>query len=141
MWTVFKVFIELLQCCLCFMFFWCFGQEACRILAPQPGIEPTAPCIGRGSLNHWTSEVAQSCTTLCDPMDCSLLGSSIHGIFPGKSTGVGCHFLLQGIFLTRGSNPGIPHFRQTLYPLSHLEIPCLITLNYRKSPPGGISGL
>ena len=27
------------------------------------------------------SEVAQSCPTLCDPMDCSLLGSSIHGIF------------------------------------------------------------
>ena len=55
MWTIFKVFIELLQCCLCFMFFRCFGQEACGILASQPGIEPTAPCIGRGSLNHWTS--------------------------------------------------------------------------------------
>ena len=34
--------------------------------------------------------------------------------FPGKSTGVGCHFLLQGIFLTEGSNPGFPHCRQTL---------------------------
>ena len=39
--------------------------------------------------------------------------------FPGKSTGVGCHFLLQRIFLTQGSNPGLPHCRQTLYPLSH----------------------
>jgi len=27
--------------------------------------------------------------------------------FPGKNTGVGCHFLLQGIFLTQGSNPGL----------------------------------
>ena len=36
------------------------------------------------------SEVAQSCPTLSDPMDCSLPGSSVHGIFPGKSTGVGC---------------------------------------------------
>ena len=33
---------------------------------------------------------------------------------PGKSTGVGCHFLLQGIFQTQGSNPGLPHSRQTL---------------------------
>ena len=36
------------------------------------------------------SELVQSCLTLRDPVDCSLPGSSIHGIFPGKSTGVGC---------------------------------------------------
>ena len=53
------------------------------------------------------------------PMDCSLPGSSVHGIFPGNSTGVDCHFLLQGIFLTQGSNPGLPHCRQTLNRLSH----------------------
>ena len=41
------------------------------------------------------SEVAQSCPTLCDPMDCSLPGSSVHGIFQAKSTGVGCHCLLR----------------------------------------------
>ena len=35
--------------------------------------------------------------------------------FPGKNTGVGCHFLLQGTFLTQGSNPGLLHCRQTLY--------------------------
>ena len=64
-------------------------------------------------------EVAQSCPTLCDPMDCSLPGSSVHGIFPGNSTGVDCHFLLQGIFPTQGSNPGLPHCRQMLYRLSH----------------------
>ena len=32
---------------------------------------------------------------------------------------MGCHFLLQGIFPTQGSNPGLPHCRQTLYHLSH----------------------
>ena len=37
--------------------------------------------------------VTQSCPTLCDPKDCSPPGSSIHSIFPGKNTGVGCHFL------------------------------------------------
>ena len=34
--------------------------------------------------------------------------------FPGKNTGAGCHFLLQGIFLTQGMNPGLLHCRQTL---------------------------
>ena len=34
--------------------------------------------------------------------------------FPGKSTGVGCHFLLQKIFQTQGSNPGLPHCKQIL---------------------------
>ena len=75
------------------------------------------------------SEVAQSCLTPCGPMDCSLPGSSIHGIFqarvlewgaiPSKSTGVGCQFLLQGIFLTQRLNPGLPNCRQMLYFLSH----------------------
>ena len=40
--------------------------------------------------------VTKSCPTLFDPMDCSPPGSSVHGDFPGKRTGVGCHFLLWG---------------------------------------------
>ena len=49
--------------------------------------------------------------------------------FPGKNTGVGCHFLLQGkesldsSFPTEGSNPGLPHGRQTPYCLSHQGSP------------------
>ena len=39
--------------------------------------------------------------------------------FPSKNTGVGCHFLLQGVFPTQGLNPGLPHCRQMLYRLSH----------------------
>ena len=68
--------------------------------------------------NCFLCEVAQSCPTLCDPMDCCLPGFSVHGIFQA-STGVGCHFLLKGIFPTQGSNLGLPHCRQTIYPLSH----------------------
>ena len=54
-------------------------------------------------------------------MDCSLPGSSVHGILQarnssGKNTGVGYHSLLQGIFPTQGSNPGLLHCRQTLLP-------------------------
>ena len=48
---------------------------------------------------------AQSCLTLCDPLDCSPPGSSVHGIFPARSTWAGCHFLFQGIFPTQGLNP------------------------------------
>ena len=45
--------------------------------------------------------------------------------FPGKTTGVGCHFFLQGIFPTQGSNPGLPHCRHALYYLSHQGSPRL----------------
>ena len=45
--------------------------------------------------------LTQSCPTLCNPVECSLLGSSVHGI---SQAGVGSHFLLQGIFPTQGSN-------------------------------------
>ena len=101
--------------------------------------------------------VARLWPTLCDPMDCSAPGSSVHGILQeriqewvatpfsrgssqsrdrtqvssiaggffttelsGKPyyTGVGSHSLLQGIFLTWGSNLGLPHCRQILYHLS-----------------------
>ena len=63
--------------------------------------------------------VAQSCPTLCNLIDCSPPGFSIHGDSPGKNTGVGCHALLQGIFPTQGSNPGLLHCRRILYHLSH----------------------
>ena len=43
---------------------------------------------------------AQSCLTLCNPMDCSPPGSSLHGDSPGRNTGVGCFALLQGTFPT-----------------------------------------
>ena len=59
--------------------------------------------------------VTQSCLTLCNPMDCRLPGSSVHGIFPGKNTGVGCHFLLQGI----SSTPHLLHWQVGSLPLSH----------------------
>ena len=47
---------------------------------------------------------------------------------PNESTGVGCHFLLQGIFLTRGLNPHLLHLcigRQVLYHYHHLRSPLL----------------
>ena len=59
-------------------------------------------------------KVAQSCVNsvqlhgLCSPRNS-----------PGQNTGVGSRSLLQGIFTTQGSNPGLPHCRKILYQLSH----------------------
>ena len=48
-----------------------------------------------------------ACSVVSDSfqlMDCSPPDSIVHGIFQTKIIGVGCHFLIQGIFLTRGLN-------------------------------------
>ena len=52
-------------------------------------------------------------------MDCSPPGSSVHGDFPGKNAGVGCHAFLQGVFPTQGLKPGLPHCRWVPYHMSH----------------------
>ena len=68
---------------------------------------------------------AQVCPSLCSSMDCSPPGSTVWD-FPGKNTGVGCHFLLQGIFLTQGSNPHLLHllhWQVDSLPLCHLGSP------------------
>ena len=52
----------------------------------------------------------QSCLALCDPMNCSPPGCSVHGDSPGQNTGAGCHDFLQGIFPTQRLNPGLPYF-------------------------------
>ena len=64
--------------------------------------------LKRGMFHIWVtvhyvvlSWVTQSCLTLCDPMDCSLPGSSVHRDSPGKNTGVGCRALLQESSLPR----------------------------------------
>ena len=54
-------------------------------------------------------KVSHSCSTFCSPMDCSSWNSL------GWNTGVGSLSLLQGIFLTHGSNPGLLHCRQILH--------------------------
>ena len=70
--------------------------------------------------------VAQLCLTLCDPMDSSPPGSSVHGDSPGKKTGVRSHTLLQGIFPIQGLTPGLSHCRRILYCLSHQGSPRIL---------------
>ena len=62
--------------------------------------------------------VFRLCPTLSNPMDCSPPDSSVHGDFPSKNTGVGCHFFLQGVFPTQGPNPHLLHWQVDSLPLS-----------------------
>ena len=51
--------------------------------------------------------------------------------FSGKDTGVGCFFLLQRIFPTQGSNPGLLHYRQFLYRLGYEGNPIGVQMIYK----------
>ena len=94
---------------------------------PNPGIKLLhCRCIlywwaTRGSPN--TLLAAQSCPTLCDPTDCSLPGSSVHGILQARILEWVAIPFFQGIFPIHGSNPGLLHYRQILNRLSHQGSP------------------
>ena len=60
----------------------------------------------QGSVN--ACSITQSCPTLCDLMECSPPGSSIHGISPGKNTGVGWPFPSPGDLPNPAVEPGFP---------------------------------
>ena len=64
--------------------------------------------------------VAKSCPTLLLPHGLQPFRLLCPWDFPVKNTGAGCHFLLQGIFLTQGSDPCLLHWQANSLPLSHL---------------------
>ena len=71
-------------------------------------------------MNESESVSYRSCPTLWDLMDCSLPGSSVHGILQARILEwVGCHSLLQGIMPTQALNPDLLHCQQILYHQSH----------------------
>ena len=88
---------------------------ACKATHIPPGCLSSAVCCWESPCTSLESprkagssesEVAQSCPTLRDPIDCSLPWDS-----PGKNTGVGCHFLLQGDLPDPGIEPRSPTLR------------------------------
>ena len=105
---------------------WC-PIEGREVPAPSPHNVPmslphrcSAESFAISFYNKLVSEsetVSQSCPTLCDLRLLCPWNS------PHKNTGVGCHFLLQGIFLTQGLNLSLLQCRQILYSLSHKEAP------------------
>ena len=66
---------------------------------------------------------ARLCLTLCNPMDCSPPGSSVHGVLQVRILEWGAMACSRGSSQTQGSNPGLPHCRRILYHLSHQGSP------------------
>ena len=95
----------------------CFRGLSCLLRCPQclgecPG-QRRSQCLLLFS--HWV-------------MSNSLWPHGLYSLWnsPGQNTGVGSLSLLHGIFPTQGSNPGLPHCRQILYPLSHKGNPRIL---------------
>ena len=75
-------------------------------------------CYSKNQL--WFSRQVMSDSFLT-PWTVACQAPSLHGNFPGKNPGVGCHFLLQGVFPTQGSKPCLLHWQADSLPLSHQE--------------------
>ena len=91
-------------------------------------------------LNHASvcvcAQSPQSCLSFCDPEDCIPPGSPVHGKSPDKTTGVGCHAFLQGIFPNQGLNPSLLHCRQILYHWTTGESHLCILLQFKQKTLG-----
>ena len=88
--------------------------------ASTPEWLPSSLLLSSTSVSSPSSCVCVS-HSVCDSMDCILFPWNS----PGKNTGEGCHFLLQGIFLTQGWHPGLLHHRWSLYRQSQQGLPLL----------------
>ena len=78
-------------------------------------------------------QLLQSCPTLCNPVDCSPPGFSVHGDSPGKNTRVGCHVLPPGDLHDPGIKPASPALQADSLLLSHWGRPqdfVYLALNY-----------
>ena len=83
-------------------------------------------CTAGRFFTNWATREAPTLTIkvkVKDVQSCSILCNSNS---PGQNTGVCSHSLLQGIFPTQGSNPGLPHHRWILYQLSHKGSPRIL---------------
>ena len=124
-------------------------------LVPHPGrIAPIPITAATGTANVERKLLTSAHgLALRDPRDCSPPGSSVLGTFPGKNTGVGCLFLLQGSFPTQGSNLGLLrllHCRQILYHPSQQRSPgkgraldenlCVLNGGWERKPPSSSAG-
>ena len=105
----------------------CGFQEGChwavlsylRTLYPLSSVRPIW-LVASYSLTPVKVSVAQLCPTVWDPMDCSPLDSSVHGILQARILEWVTISFSRGVFLTQGLNLGFLHCREILYSLSHL---------------------
>ena len=109
------------------------GLGTSRICGPRHFTTTRLVFLFKLVSDGWDTQLLRVC--VCECVSHSVVSDSLgsHGLqttrllcpwdSPGKNTGVGCHSLLQGIFLTQGWNPGLLHCRQILYRLSHQGSP------------------
>ena len=100
-------FLSLFGICHNLIFVSCFGHKRCGILT----------CLKSENWKWSHSVVSDSLRPH---------GPDSPWDSPGQNTGVGSLALLQGTFLTQGSNPGLPHCRRILYQLSHKRNPTVL---------------
>ena len=118
---------------------WPHGPEQCEPLWASGGsrdsrgpsfIFPFSPqCLTKQAVSLSPFLVAYTLRQVWlfwDAMDCSPPAASVHGTSQVRNTAVGCYFLLQGIFSTKGLNPGLLHWQVGSLPLSHLGSPYLL---------------
>ena len=90
--------------------------------------------LGEKKVTCLVLSVTQLCLTLCDPPGLQSTKLLCPWDFPGKNTGVGCHFLLQGIFPTQGLNLcllRLLHQQANSLPLHHLYYKATVTRKMR----------
>ena len=115
------------------------------------GLVCKGSCVPSTFVNTWSLRFKICITAAVDTtllLSCQVVSSSLrpHVLyparllcpwdFPGKTTREGCLFLLQGIFLTKGSNPCLLHWLEDSVPLSHLGNPWMpqrVSANFRKN--------
>ena len=109
-----------------------YPSVLCSTVYNNQDLEATLMSINRGMnkedvvyMRKKKVKVAQSCLTLCDPN-----GLYSPWISPGQNTEVGSLSLLQGIFPTQGSNPGILYGKRILYQLSPRKPSGIYTMDY-----------
>ena len=97
---------------------WLLPEEKNMSAVPTVSFQPLSLRVAYPGFNKQCKQ--------CESESHSVVSDSLqpHGLYspwnsPGQNTGVGSLSLLQGIFPTQGSNPGLPHCRQMLYQLSH----------------------
>ena len=115
--------------------------EGSILLSTKISMQKKKKILGHQAEDSWTTylyqfgSVAQSCSTLCDPMDYSPPGSFVHGILQAR---VGHHSLLQGIFPTEWLNLCLLHCRHILYCLNHQVSSVVVEGGIRCLEAGGI---
>ena len=106
-----------------------------RTTLPDLTLSISSGCSAVSFIISFNKLVEYVCTLSCVGLFATPWTVARHGLlcprnFPPKNPGVGCHFPLQGIFLTQGSNPHLLHWQVDSLPLRHLGSPPVVDVKF-----------